>query len=106
MADWLAAACSQTGLRPVVLRRPPNSRIAGINLVLWDAGLPSSGLVDAFQHLAACFVGTPFLVLLDFPRCEDVLQLRNAGAAAVIAKPIGVSDLLWNVRSALQPGDR
>ncbi|MGH7139649.1 MAG: hypothetical protein ACREHD_28245 [Pirellulales bacterium] len=101
IAEWLAAACRQTGMSAIVLPDLPSTRIDGIDIVLWDAGLPTPRLIDDFGRLATCFAGTPVLVLLDFPRSDDVRQLSGAGAAAVLAKPLLVADLIGQIEPLL-----
>ena len=49
---------------------------------------------------------TPVIVLAGFPRPEDDLRVRDAGAAELLAKPLLVDDLVaeisWNLESRLQ----
>jgi hypothetical protein len=97
MADWLADACRQAGLSALVFRRRPSTQVDGIDLVLWEAGLAAPSLSDDFRRLAACFVGTPVIVLLDFPRSADVQRLTKAGSAAVLAKPFSMADLIAEI---------
>jgi DNA-binding response OmpR family regulator len=41
------------------------------------------------------------VALLDFVRRQDEAAGRRAGAAAVLAKPFLVHDLLWHLRTAI-----
>lgn len=101
MAEWLAAACRQRGMSAIVLPGLPSTQMDGIEIVFWDAGLATPNLIDGFGRLATCFVRAPVMVLLDFPRSDDVRQLTAAGAAAVLAKPLLVADLFGNMERVL-----
>lgn len=97
MAEWLSAACYQAGMATIVFHDLPGSHVEGADVVLWDAGLARPLLADRFARLAAAFFNLPIIVLLDFPRSSDVQQLMDAGAAAVMAKPVLLADLRWQL---------
>jgi AmiR/NasT family two-component response regulator len=93
MADWLAAACRNRGASVITLNHIPCSPIDGVAIVLWDVGLLSPLLVSQQQTVAAQFPRSRIIVLADFPRSEEVDRLIDAGAAAVLSKPLLVNDL-------------
>ncbi|HVX10714.1 MAG TPA: hypothetical protein VHC22_06000 [Pirellulales bacterium] len=99
-ADWLAAACLSAGMSTVIFRTIPQNAVEGVQVVVWDAGLPGPDLPAICRQMIGRFAGAAVLALLDFPRCDDVRDLRRAGAVAVLAKPLSVSDLTESVRAA------
>ena len=103
MGDWLAAACRQRGMSAIVLRRPPASQLAGVDVVLWDAGLATPEAVDDLRADILCFPGAVLLVLTNFPRLEDVDWFIRAGAEVVLSKPLAVADLFWSIRQRFPP---
>ena len=99
MADWLASACRQRGMSAIAMRQPPADRMSGVDVVLWDAGLPLREAVAAFQIAASRFGEAKAIVLASFPRSEDVQSFFNAGAAAVLSKPLMLGDLNTQLKS-------
>jgi hypothetical protein len=57
--------------------------------------------------LARRYAPAPVVVLLDFLRSDDRRRMIDAGAAAVLAKPFLVGDLLWQIGTNLpkSPGN-
>lgn len=98
MTHWLAATCRQHNLSAIATRRYPSTPIEGVSVLVWDAGLPAPGVAEEFSKLAGFFAGAAVVVLLDFPRADDVLELTSRGAAAILAKPFGVADFVSHVK--------
>jgi hypothetical protein len=66
-------------------------------------GDPSeAGLVG---RLARRYASAPLVVLLDFLRGDDRQRMADAGAAAVLAKPFLVGDLLWHLDRHVRKGE-
>lgn len=104
MADWLAAVCRLCGLTVMVMRSPPTAEIAGVDVVLWDAGLPTQASVKALHHAARFVPGARIIVLADFPRVDDVERFWQLGVSSVASKPTTVDDLVRNIGQALLVG--
>lgn len=101
MAEWLSAACRASGMTTILFSGPPVSRVEGIDVVIWDAGLARLTVAEQFRQVAASFFQVPVIVLLNFPRSSDVEQLTRAGAAAVLAKPMTIADLRFTLEQLL-----
>ncbi len=95
MADWLSAACRRRGWA-TVWRRPGEAiRAAGAEAVVFDGDLASDGELMEIGRLGNALPEAWLVVLLAFPRVDDVSRARRAGAGRVLSKPIGVADLWW-----------
>lgn len=90
--DCLRAACLQFGLSTISMRRPPIGITNGIDFVLCDVGLVRES-ADNVRSASIAFPEAVVVALADFPRTDDMERLRNAGAAAVLAKPLDIADL-------------
>jgi CheY-like chemotaxis protein len=102
MEAWLAAACRGCGYATVWLRPQDVARVEGAAAAIFDA--TGEGELDEVRRLAAALAPAPLVVLADFPRIEDVDQLLAAGAAAVLAKPLDVDDLVWALQCEAASG--
>ncbi len=91
--DALADACASAGFACTWLAPGRPVHQSGVAAVLWD----TAGLDDRSERelaeLVARFHPAPVLALVGFPRYDDVMRAREAGAAAVIAKPFLVDEL-------------
>ena len=91
--DALADACASAGYACTWLVPDRPVHQSGVAAVLWD----SAGFHDCSDReladLVARFRPAPVLALVGFPRYDDAARAREAGAAAVIAKPFLVDDL-------------
>jgi CheY-like chemotaxis protein len=91
--------CRQAGYSTLWL--PPNQTVhaSHVAAAIWDGvacdeiGDPQLRAVVA-QHRPA-----PVIAMLDYVRRQDYERARSAGAAAVIAKPFLVYDLLWHLET-------
>ncbi|TVS15182.1 MAG: response regulator [Planctomycetaceae bacterium] len=93
----LSDAC-QAGGYSSTWDRPDHSSFAdGATCVLCTliGGDPRETAV--VTRLANRHAPAPVIVLLDFLRCDDRRRMLEAGAAATLAKPLLVGDLLWHI---------
>jgi CheY-like chemotaxis protein len=79
----------------------PTDELRDIDLVLWDCAGSFAACRDRFIRMAQQTPAAAKIVLLGFPRPEDVATARAAGATAVLSKPFLLDDLLWQVRDCL-----
>ena len=69
--------------------------------LIWDGPLTTSGF-DSLQRLTRSNSKVPVVALANFPRTDDVTQLRHLGAEAVISKPFLLNDLRWQLSELLE----
>ncbi|MBN2218243.1 MAG: hypothetical protein JW719_12785 [Pirellulales bacterium] len=92
--DWLAAAVSRRGFSTVWMRRGQRMRLQGVRAALFDGtSLETNELVYLRRLHAGLGPAVPIIALADFPRIEDHDRAREAGAAAVLSKPLLLEDL-------------
>ena len=104
MHDWLAEACRSRGLATAWLWPPRPTRIGGATLGIFDGGDLRHGEEEQLRQMAAMLRPAGVIALLDFPRLEDTHRALAAGAAAVLAKPVFLDDLAWEMdRLMAQP---
>ena len=96
---WLADACRAGGYATVWLDPRHPAKVQGAAAVLYDACSATGGDLDALRRLVADVAPIPVVALLHFPRIEDHDRVRQAGAAAVLSKPLQVADLLVRLRA-------
>jgi len=97
MVDWLSAACRRRGYTTVWLQPHRPARTANAIAAIFD-GTDGAGVeLGQLARLAVWLPGVPILALVDFPRIEDQQRLLGGGAAAVLAKPLLVEDLFWQI---------
>ncbi len=97
VADWLSAACLRYGHATVwwhPRRRPQVRGAAAVVFDGWDCG---EEVCRTLRQVAAAMAPAPLVALLDFPRIEDIERARDAGAAAVLSKPLHLQDLFWQL---------
>jgi DNA-binding NarL/FixJ family response regulator len=97
MEAVLAAVCRACGYATVWLREPQAARVEGAAAAIFDAADGGQEELNQIRRLSAALAPAPLVALMDFPRIEDVARLRSAGAAAVLAKPLHVDDLVWEL---------
>ncbi len=95
--DWLSVACRSLGLSTVWLRPPHTARVEGAAAAIFDGSDCRGDEPAQLEDLAAKLAPTPVIALLDFPRIEDHRRALDAGASAVISKPLLVEDLFWEL---------
>lgn len=101
LADWLAAACNRCGYGTVWLRQPSGAEVQGATAVIFDGSECQGEELDDLRRLAAELAPAPLVALLDFPRPEDCDRVLAAGAAAVLAKPLHLADLFWQLERVI-----
>ena len=101
MHDWLAEACRRAGHSTLWLRPGEPIHVDGAAAAIFDAGECEPPEVWQLQHLVTGLANVPVLVLLDFPRIEDLRRARAAGAAAVLSKPLLLEDFYWELDRAV-----
>jgi CheY-like chemotaxis protein len=91
MRVWLADALRQAGFQPP---SGPHDRLAAL---VYDASWAVDRACDEIGRLAAAHPGVPIVVLMEFPRQDEVEAVLAAGAAATLSKPLVLHDLLEQV---------
>jgi len=103
MQDWLGAACRRAGYATVWLRPGGLGAVEKPLAGIYDG---SDHPIEQFQSLRR-FAGelhpAPVVVLLGFPRVEDLRQALEAGAAGVLSKPLQLEDLFWQLDQLTSP---
>jgi len=97
MADWLSASCRMCGYSTVWLRAPHYARIEGATTAIFDGSDLDVEEQEQLRHLVNTLHPTPVIALLDFPRIEDQRRAFDAGARAVLSKPLSLDDLFWEL---------
>jgi hypothetical protein len=97
MQDWIGAACRRAGYTTEWIR--PGDRLLAPRPVaaVFDAGDRPDEQEAHLRCLAAALRPAPIVALLQLPRVDDRNRALAAGAASVLAKPILVEDLLWEL---------
>lgn len=96
-ASCLSAACASWGLSTTIVGRLPVEH-EPCDVVLWDIeGAAECGSLSAVAgsggEAPACPPAAPLVVLVGFPRLDQYQQWLGAPAAAVLSKPLVLSDL-------------
>jgi CheY-like chemotaxis protein len=97
----LTAACRQAGYATVWLPADHDPHVRGVAAIVWDGSLRQPTALDDLRELIVRYHPAPLVAVTDFVRCDDHEQALGAGAAAVIAKPFLVSDLLDELSRAV-----
>jgi len=101
MEDWLSAACRSIGCSTVWLRPPRAARVEGATAAMFDGSGLQGDNRDELAHLCTTLRPAPVIAIVDFPRIEDHRRAMDAGAAAVVSKPLHVEDLFWELDRVL-----
>ncbi len=109
-AEVVADACRLRGYSTTCLRshriwarRPADERglqaQASIewHALIWDTASEQAADPTAVELLRQSFGNAPVIALLDFPRSDEIDRARRAGLAAIIAKPLLIEDLYWQL---------
>ncbi|MGA2621767.1 MAG: hypothetical protein ABSF26_29550 [Thermoguttaceae bacterium] len=94
MEAFLAAACRSCGYATVWLPPGQSVGVRGATAAIYDGCELRAVELDDLRRLAANLAPTPILAILHFPRPDDYRLALAAGAAALLAKPLHVDDLL------------
>ena len=101
MADWLAAACRSSGHATVWIDPRHPARLQGAVAAIYDAAETGEADFDALQQFVGQIDPAPVAALLGFPRIDDYRRAIEAGAAAVLSKPLAVDDLAWRIEEMI-----
>ena len=89
---WLAQACRRQGYEAVEMTGgSAAARIRGARAAVWD-GVRFDGELDRLQSLVQAVRPAPVVALLSFPRIDQTQAALAAGAAAVLSKPLRLSE--------------
>ena len=101
MADWLAAACRRCGYATVWRDPRHPARLQDAAAGIYDGAETDAAELDALRQFVQELAPAPVLTLWDFPRIDDSQRAIEAGAAAVLSKPLAVDDLAWRLDEML-----
>ncbi len=65
----------------------------GLVAGIWDVCTVAQSDLPAFTAFARCLAPVPVVAVVNFPRWNDVSALQQAGATAVVSKPLYLGDL-------------
>ncbi|HEX7447266.1 MAG TPA: hypothetical protein VF306_06965 [Pirellulales bacterium] len=97
LAEWLVGSCQMLGWAAVWSSAWSSLKTQGANVVVWDAGLIVPQTFQRLQEIRKVFRNTPVVALADFARIDQQRRLMAGGAAAVLSKPLVLSDLGWQL---------
>ena len=97
MQDWLGRACRRRGYATLWFRPDAPIEVSGVRAAIFDALALETGELRRLAHLAVAIQPAPGIALMDFPRADDVDRALDAGAAAVLSKPLWLDDLFWEL---------
>lgn len=97
MQGWLQAACAQRGYSTVWLLPHRPARIEGAAAAIFDGNECRGEELEWLGQFAAAVRPAPIVALLDFPRVDDRNRALDAGAGAVLSKPLVIDDLFWQI---------
>jgi hypothetical protein len=102
MQRWLVGACHCGGYTTCWVQPHRWGALGGVCAAVFDADECSPDEVDSLKRLAGKVHPAPVVALLDFPRIESRNRALEAGARAVLSKPLLVEDLLWQIGRLLE----
>jgi CheY-like chemotaxis protein len=84
--------------------QPPRSSgfIDGVRAIVCEADDAGNETVERVAQLSRQFAPSPVVALLNFPQPEDIERIMGAGAAAVVAKPFTLHEILAQLEDALR----
>lgn len=94
VAEWLADALSACGTDYVSLSAM-TPRTTDATALVFDACEADGPTLARLRSLAEQFARVPRVLLLNYPRPDDVRRARDAGATNVLGKPLFLADL-WH----------
>lgn len=98
----LSDACRHGGYATVWFAPDRPSHSGGLAAAIWDGDGWDAFDVRLLEQVVQQHQPAPVVVLLDVVRRHDYDQALAAGAASVVAKPMLVNDLLWQLDAALR----
>lgn len=94
-AEAWAALCGGLGYRAEIAAPNAESRMNSADALLWDCDPRELAEGTRVQEFVRRSGGAPVVAICGFPRPRDVEIARQNGVAAVLAKPLLMSDLEW-----------
>jgi hypothetical protein len=94
---WLADACRRRGCATCWIRPGDSAWVEGAAATLFDHNPFGETEAGELERIATLTQGAPTIALIDFPRVDDHRRAMQAGAAAVLSKPLLISDLYWQL---------
>jgi hypothetical protein len=98
--ESLSEACTQLGHATVWSPRNQPTIASSAMAGIWNCSAAVSTDYGALQHFARTLHPAPTIAIIGFPRGEDQRIALDAGACAVVSKPILLHDL-WSELSRL-----
>lgn len=80
--------------------RAPREAAENVDVALCDARTPTD--TDELATLRHHVPQAAIFALVGFPRWQDILALRQAGASAIVSKPFVLNELVWLVQQVGQ----
>lgn len=96
-AGGLADSCRDAGFAVVSATAGRTPMVAGADAAILDGHRNRNRLAEEIGQLTRLPGPAPIVVLMNFPRVEDVQFARSAGATAVVSKPFFNDDLVWQL---------
>jgi hypothetical protein len=91
----LADALNQGGWSTAWCHPQQPSPVRGASAMVWDFVTPTPTTLHEFEVALRSWPAVPALAVCGFPRYDDVVALRRAGAQHVLSKPLLIDDL-WH----------
>lgn len=101
--EALAGACESQGQSTVWLLPPLPPPVQHVDAILCDATLDLTTELALLSSLREQLHAPPAILLLDFPRQDDIAQAANAGVTAVLARPYLIADLAAEIERVTSP---
>ena len=103
--EALADVCGLLGASTIWLPPQRTANVQRADLLVWDSDGCRAHELDRLRDLANQLKPARVLALLGFPRREDVVQARAAGADRILSKPHLLGDLLVCLSDLLPPAE-
>ncbi len=101
MQAWIAAACRRQGFATAEVRPQSETSVGALAAAIFDGSEARGVELAELRRWVAAVAPAPLIALLDFPRVEDRDRALEAGAAAVLSKPLVLEDLYWQIEHSL-----
>ncbi len=101
-AEALADVVRAGGFSAVWQSPPGESFVDGVRASVCEANDARPATLERVAQMSRQFAPSPVIVVINFPRAEDIEQILAAGAAAVVAKPFTLHEILAQLEDALR----
>jgi len=98
-ADYLDRLCRLAGLQTVEIDAER------IGVVIYDIARNTDEVRQDLARIAKQVARSPIIAILGFPRHDEVEQLKQCGARAVLSKPLDLEELLSRLADLLDQSD-